>query len=63
MTGEPAALPCLGEIIPADFRGTIQSDGYAAYRTFAVDMAVVLSMGQSAFFDRCLIGAVSSAGS
>lgn len=29
------AATCLGDIIPADFRGTLQSDGYAAYRTFA----------------------------
>jgi transposase len=29
------AAECLGKIIPVDFRGTIQCDGYAAYDAFA----------------------------
>ena len=29
------AAACLDKIIPVDFRGTVQCDGYGAYRTFA----------------------------
>lgn len=29
------AADCLQQIVPKDFRGTLQSDGYAAYRSFA----------------------------
>lgn len=29
------AAECLGNIIPVDFKGTVQSDGYSAYRAFA----------------------------
>jgi len=29
------AAACLAEVIPADFRGTVQCDGYAAYPAFA----------------------------
>lgn len=29
------AAACLDNIIPVDFRGTVQCDGYAAYRAFA----------------------------
>ncbi len=29
------AAECLGNIIPVDFKGTVQCDGYAAYRAFA----------------------------
>lgn len=29
------AAECLGNIIPIDFKGTVQCDGYAAYRAFA----------------------------
>jgi transposase len=29
------AATCLEEVIPVDFRGIVQCDGYAAYRTFA----------------------------
>ncbi len=32
-TGRGAS--CLGKIIPVDFRGTLQCDGYVAYRSFA----------------------------
>ncbi len=31
------AAACLENIVPVDFRGTVQCDGYAAYRRFAVD--------------------------
>jgi transposase len=31
------AAACLGDIIPANFLGTIQCDGYAAYRAFATE--------------------------
>lgn len=31
------AAACLGEIIPANFTGIIQCDGYAAYRAFAAE--------------------------
>lgn len=31
------AATCLGEIIPANFTGTVQCDGYAAYRAFATE--------------------------
>src|SRR5271170_3442511 len=29
------AAECLGNIIPVDFKGTVQCDGYSAYRSFA----------------------------
>ena len=29
------AAECLGNIIPVDFKGTVQCDGYSAYRAFA----------------------------
>jgi transposase len=38
------AASCLGRIIPADFRGTVQSDGYAAYRTFAAARAGAVTL-------------------
>jgi transposase len=31
------ASACLGDIIPANFKGTIQCDGYSGYRAFATD--------------------------
>ena len=31
------AAACLGDIVPANFNGTIQCDGYAAYRAFATE--------------------------
>lgn len=31
------AAACLGDIVPAKFTGTIQCDGYAAYRAFATE--------------------------
>jgi transposase len=39
------AAACLDHIIPADFAGTLQSDGYQAYRSFARDrgQAIVLA--------------------
>jgi transposase len=38
------AASCLGTIIPADFRGTLQSDGYAAYRTFAASRGAAITL-------------------
>lgn len=39
------AAACLSDIIPTDFTGTIQCDGYSAYRAFATDRkgAVILA--------------------
>jgi transposase len=38
------AASCLGQIIPADFRVTIQSDGYAAYRTYRATRAGAITL-------------------
>lgn len=38
------AAACLGDIIPAKFTGTIQCDGYSAYRAFATERKGAVSL-------------------
>ena len=50
------AAKCLSEVIPEDFEGTIQCDGYSAYRTFAarhegVKLAGCWAHARRKFFD------------
>lgn len=38
------AAACLDNIIPVDFRGTVQCDGYGAYRTFATSRGQAIQL-------------------
>jgi len=61
------AAACLEKIIPADFRGTVQSDGYAAYPAFvrqhnaALGRAAITHAGCWAHARRALFAARDSA--